>query len=198
MNSFKTIKAPSQGIYKEKGSKFIAFAIPTNSELQFKEGLSRVKKEYHDAGHHCYAFRIEPEGKLYRFSDDGEPNNSAGKPIYGQLLSFEVTNVTIVVIRYYGGVNLGVGGLITAYREAAKDALNNAQIIKKEVTEPLVINFKYDSMNAIMGLVKSFELEIVEQQFELDCVIKLNCPKRNKLQLESKLALIQNSTFKFN
>ena len=198
MNSFKTIKAPSQGIYKEKGSKFIAFAIPTNSEIKFKEGLSRIKKEYHDAGHHCYAFRIHPEGKLYRFSDDGEPNNSAGKPIYGQLLSFEVTNITIVVIRYYGGVNLGVGGLITAYKEAAKDALNNAQIIKKEVTEPLVINFKYDSMNAIMGLVKSFELEIVEQQFELDCVIKLDCPKRNKPQLESKLALIQNTTFKFS
>ena len=198
MNSFKTIKAPSQGIYKEKGSKFIAFAIPTNSEIQFKEGLSRIKKEYHDAGHHCYAFRIHPGGKLYRFSDDGEPNNSAGKPIYGQLLSFEVTNVTIVVIRYYGGVNLGVGGLITAYKEAAKGALNNAQIIKKEVTEPLVINFKYDSMNAIMGLVKSFELEIVEQQFELDCVIKLDCPKRNKLQLESKLALIQNTTFTFS
>jgi|TARA_B110000495_G_C22882672_1_gene514783 uncharacterized YigZ family protein len=198
MNSFKTIKAPSQGIYKEKGSKFIAFAIPTNSEIKFKEGLSRIKKEYHDAGHHCYAFRIHPEGKLYRFSDDGEPNNSAGKPIYGQLLSFEVTNITIVVIRYYGGVNLGVGGLITAYKEAAKDALNNAQIIKKEVTEPLVINFKYDSMNAIMGLVKSFELEIVEQQFELDCVIKLDCPKRNKLQLESKLSLIQNTTFKFS
>ena len=198
MDSFKTIKAPSQGIYKEKGSKFIAFAIPTNSEIQFKEGLSRIKKEYHDAGHHCYAFRIDPGGKLYRFSDDGEPNNSAGKPIYGQLLSFEVTNVTIVVIRYYGGVNLGVGGLITAYKEAAKCALNNAQIIKKEVTEPLVINFKYDSMNAIMGLVKSFELEIVEQQFELDCVIKLDCPKRNKLQLESKLELIQNTTFKFS
>ena len=198
MNSFKTIKAPSEGIYKEKGSKFIAFAIPTNSELQFKEGLSRIKKEYHDAGHHCYAFRIDPEGKLYRFSDDGEPNNSAGKPIYGQLLSFEVTNVTIVVIRYYGGINLGVGGLITAYKEAAKDALNNATIIEQEVTESLSISFKYETMNSIMGLVKTFELEIVEQQFELDCIIKLNCPKRNKLQLEEKLKLIQNINFKFS
>ena len=197
MNSYKTIGAPSKGVYKEKGSKFIAFAIPTNSEIQFKEEISRIKKEYHDAGHHCYAFRIGAEGKLYRFSDDGEPNNSAGKPIYGQLLSFEVTNITIVVIRYYGGINLGVGGLITAYKEATKDALNNAKIIKKEVTEPLAINFKYESMNAIMGLVKSLELEIVEQNFELDCFIKLNCPKRNKHQLQSKLALIPNINYKF-
>ena len=96
MNSFKTIKAFSEGMYKEKGSKFIGFAIPTNSETEFKEELSRIKKDYRDAGHHCYAFRIGTEGKLYRFSDDGEPNNSAGKPIYGQLLSFEVTNVSII------------------------------------------------------------------------------------------------------
>ncbi len=170
MNSFKTIKASSEGIYKEKGSKFIAFAIPINSEIQFKEELSSIKKEYRDAGHHCYGFSIGPEGKIYRYSDDGEPNNSAGKPIYGQLRSFEITNVSIIVIRYYGGVNLGVGGLITAYREAAKDALNNALIIEQEITESLTIKFKYESMNAIMGLVKSFELEIVEQDFQLDCV----------------------------
>ena len=198
MNSFKTIKAPSEGIYKEKGSKFIAFAIPINSEIQFKEGLSRIKKNYHDAGHHCYGFSIGPEGKLFRYSDDGEPNNSAGKPIYGQLLSFGVTNVSVIVIRYFVGTKLGVGGLITAYKEAAKDALNNAKIIKKEITEVLTIDFKYESMNSIMGIVKAFDLEIAEQQFELDCIIKLNCPKRNKLQLEDKLKLIQNINFKFS
>ncbi|MDG2226783.1 MAG: YigZ family protein [Flavobacteriales bacterium] len=198
MNSFKTIKAPSEGIYKEKGSKFIAFAIPINSEIQFKEGLSRIKKNYHDAGHHCYAFSIGPKGKLFRYSDDGEPNNSAGKPIYGQLLSFGVTNVSVIVIRYFGGTKLGVGGLITAYKEAAKDALNNAKIIKKEITEVLTIDFKYESMNSIMGIVKAFDLEIAEQKFELDCIIKLNCPKRNKLQLEDKLKLIQNINFKFS
>jgi len=198
MNAYKTIKAPSEGLYKEKGSKFIAFAIPTSSEAQFKEAQARIKKDYHDARHHCYAFSIGPEGKLYRYSDDGEPNNSAGKPIYGQLLSFGVTNVTIIVIRYFGGTKLGVGGLITAYKEAAKDALNNAETIEKEVTEPLSISFKYESMNTIMGLVKSFDLEIVEQQFELDCVINLNCPKRNKPQLETKLELIQNITYKFS
>jgi len=197
MNSFKTIKAPSEGIYKAKGSKFIAFAIPINSEIQFKEGLSRIKKKYHDAGHHCYAFSIGPEGKLFRYSDDGEPNNSAGKPIYGQLLSFGVTNVSIIVIRYFGGTKLGVGGLITAYKEAAKNALNNAEIIKKEITEVLTIDFKYDSMNSIMGIVKAFDLEIAEQQFELDCIIKLNCPTRNKLQLEKKLKFIQNINFRF-
>ena len=198
MNSFKTIKTPSEGVYKEKGSKFIAFVIPINSEIQFKEGLSRIKKKYHDAGHHCYAFSIGSEGKLFRYSDDGEPNNSAGKPIYGQLLSFGLTNISIIVIRYFGGTKLGVGGLITAYKEAAKDALNNAKIIKKEITEVLTIDFKYESMNSIMGIVKAFDLEIAEQQFELDCIIKLNCPKRNKLQLEDKLKLIQNINFKFS
>ena len=198
MNSFKTIKTPSEGIYKEKGSKFIAFAIPINSEPQFKEELSKIKKEYHDAGHHCYGFSVGAEGKLYRYSDDGEPNNSAGKTIYGQLLSFGVTNIAIIVIRYFGGTKLGVGGLITAYKEAAKDALNNATIIEQEITESLTINFKYESMNAIMGLVKSFELEIVEQDFQLDCFVKLNCPKRNKLQLEDKLKLIQNINYKFS
>jgi uncharacterized YigZ family protein len=198
MNSFKTIKTSSEGIYKEKGSKFIAFAIPTATDTQFKEAQARIKKDYSDAGHHCYAFSIGSEGKLYRHSDDGEPNNSAGKPIYGQLLSFGVTNVTIIVIRYFGGIKLGVGGLITAYKEAAKDALNNATIIEQEVTEFLSISFKYESMNAIMGLVKSFDLEIVEQRFELDCMIKLNCPKRNKLQLETKLELIQNINYTFS
>ena len=198
MNSFKTIKAPSEGIYKEKGSKFIAFAIPTATETQFKEAQARIKKDYHDARHHCYAFSIGSEGKLYRYSDDGEPNNSAGKPIYGQLLSFGVTNVTIIVIRYFGGIKLGVGGLITAYKEATKDALNNATIIQQEVTEFLSISFKYETMNSVMGLVKTFDLEIVEQQFALDCIIRLNCPKRNKLQLESKLELIQNINYKFS
>ena len=197
MNSFKTIKAPSKGIYKEKGSKFIGFAIPTATETQFKEAQALIKKDYNDARHHCYAFSIGSGGKLYRYSDDGEPNNSAGKPIYGQLLSFGVTNVTIIVIRYFGGTKLGVGGLITAYKEAAKDALNNATIIEQEVTEFLTISFKYETMNSIMGLVKSFDLKIVEQQFELDCMIKLNCPKRNKLQIENKLELIQNINYKF-
>ena len=198
MNSFKTIKTSSEGIYKDKGSKFIAFAIPTSSEPQFKIEQARIKKDYNDARHHCYAFSIGSEGKLYRYSDDGEPNNSAGKPIYGQLLSFGVTNVTIIVIRYFGGTKLGVGGLITAYKEAAKDALNNATIIEQEVTEFLTISFKYETMNSIMGLVKSFDLKIVEQQFELDCMIKLNCPKRNKLQLETRLELIQNINYTFS
>ena len=197
MNSFKTIKASSEGIYKEKGSKFIAFAIPINSEIQFKEELSSIKKEYRDAGHHCYGFSIGPEGKIYRYSDDGEPNNSAGKPIYGQLRSFGITNVSIIVIRYYGGVNLGVGGLIKANKRTATEALNKSLINEQEITESLTINFKYESMNAIMGLVKSFELEIVEQDFQLDCFVKLNCPKRNKPQLEDKLKLIQNINFKF-
>ena len=112
-------------------------------------------------------------------------------------MSFGLTNISIIVIRYFGGTKLGVGGLITAYKEAAKDAINNATIIEQEVTESLSISFKYETMNSIMGLVKTFDLEIVEQQFDLDCIIKLNCPTRNKLQLEDKLKLIQNINFRF-
>ena len=130
---YKTIAANSEGIYKEKGSKFIAIASPVYSEDEFKTFLNQVKKDYHDARHHCYAFKIGLTDNEYRYNDDGEPNNSAGAPIYGQIQSFNVTNIAIVVVRYFGGTKLGVGGLITAYKEAAKDALQNIKIVNRTV-----------------------------------------------------------------
>lgn len=197
MNQYITIAASSEGLYKEKGSKFIGIAFPITTEDQFKEELAKIKKDYNDARHHCYAFRLKPNLTLYRYSDDGEPNNSAGKPIFGQIQSFELTNVGIVVVRYFGGTKLGVGGLITAYREAAKDALQKAEIITKEVTELLSIDFEYAQMNEIMNIMKQLDLTIVSQNFELQCAIRVEVPIKNKPQLISMLELIDNIVYKF-
>ena len=183
MNSFKTIKAPSEGIYKAKGSKFIAFAIPINSEIQFKEGLSRIKKKYHDAGHHCYGFSIGPEGKLFRYSDDGEPNNSAGKPIYGQLLSFGLTNISIIVIRYFGGTKLGVGGLAQAYKYSAQITLEASEIISKTIDVVYEIKFDYDLMNKVMRIIKDHDLKIVLQKLDLKCEYHIAVRKKSAQQV---------------
>ena len=165
-DDYKTIALPSQGIYKEKGSKFIALAIPVYSEDDFKENLKQLKKEYHDARHYCYAFKLGLTENEYRYSDDGEPNNSAGSPIYGQIQSFELTNIAIIVIRYFGGTKLGVGGLITAYKEAAKEALKNAKIITRTVDNIYEINFGYKIMSDIMNFIKKNELEVISQVLE--------------------------------
>ena len=165
-DQYKTIETPSEGIYKEKGSKFIGFAFPLFSEEEFKEKLQQLKKDYHDAGHHCYAFKLGLTDNEYRYSDDGEPGNSAGSPIYGQIKSFELTNVAIIVIRYFGGTKLGVGGLITAYKEAAKEAILNAKIINRTVDNIYEIEFGYEIMSDVMNFIKKNELEVISQILE--------------------------------
>ncbi len=187
LEEYKTIKSNSESYFKEKASKFYSFAYPVQSEDEVKERIRELKYQYKDAGHHCYAFKLGPKGEHYRYSDDGEPNNSAGKPIYGQLNSFEITNVLVVVVRYFGGTKLGVGGLIQAYKEGAKLALDNAKIITKEVTEQITIHFKYEDMNIMMSLVKIFDLNIVSQEFELECLITLEFPIKKKDTLIQKL-----------
>lgn len=187
VTEYQTIKSKSDSYFKEKGSKFYSFAYPVKSEDEVKVILKSLKEEFKDAGHHCYGFKIGVNADLYRYSDDGEPNNTAGKPIYGQLNSFEVTNVLVVVIRYFGGTKLGVGGLIQAYKEGAKSALENALIITEEVTEQITIHFKYEEMNVMMSLVKIFDLKIIHQQFELDCLITLEFPISKKEELLLKL-----------
>ena len=187
LEEYKTIKSNSDSYFKEKASKFYSFAFPVQSEDEVKERIKELKSLYKDAGHHCYAFKLGFNGEKYRYSDDGEPNNSAGKPIYGQLNSFEITNVLVVVVRYFGGTKLGVGGLIQAYKEGAKTALENAKIITKEVTALLTIHFKYEDMNVMMSLVKIFDLTIVSQEFELDCLITLEFPIKKKDSLLIKL-----------
>jgi len=173
-DSYKTIANPSKGIYKEKGSKFVAFAYPTYSEGEFKKKLIQLKKDYRDARHHCYAFRLGADLKEYRFSDDGEPSSTAGKPIYGQIQSFELTNISIVVIRYFGGTKLGVGGLISAYKEAAKDALNNANIISQTVNNIYEIRFDYTIMSDVMNFIKKNNLEVKSQILEAIGVIQFS------------------------
>lgn len=187
VTEFQTIKAKSDSFFKEKGSKFYSFAFPVKSEEEIKSCLKSLKIEFKDAGHHCYGFKLGIKGDKYRYSDDGEPNNTAGKPIYGQLNSFEITNVLVVVIRYFGGTKLGVGGLIQAYKEGAKLALENALIITEEVKEQITIHFKYEEMNVMMSLVKILDLKIVNQEFELDCLITLEFPIKKKEALFLKL-----------
>lgn len=173
-DSYLTIKNPSEGIYKEKGSKFLAFAYPILSEEEFKEHLQQLKKDYHDARHHCYAFKLGLTENEFRYSDDGEPNNSAGKPIYGQILSNNLTNVGIIVVRYFGGTKLGVGGLITAYKEAASDAINNARMIEKTVNNYYKLFFDYPIMSDVMNFIKQHQLDVTNQVFENNCLIEFN------------------------
>lgn len=166
IDQYKTIAAPSEGYYKEKGSKFTGFAIPVFSDEEFKEHLARIKKEHPHSGHYCYGLRIGADHKLYRYSDDGEPSSTAGKPIFGQIQSYELTNIMIVVIRYFGGTKLGVGGLITAYRAAARAALENAKIINRTVDNIYQIQFGYAIMSDVMNFIKRNNLEITSQVLE--------------------------------
>ena len=163
--SYHTLKGPSQGIYKEKGSKFLAFAYPVSSEMEIKERIETLRKEYFDARHHCFAWMLGLDKDKFRSFDDGEPNHSAGDPILGQIRSKGITDVLVVVVRYFGGVKLGVGGLISAYKAAAEEVLNNAEIVEKEVTEILDISFDYEITSDIMRMVKDFDLKIIEQSF---------------------------------
>ena len=162
-DSFLTIKGESEGLFKDKGSKFIAKAYPVENEGQVKEILAGLKKEYHDARHHCYAYRINPEDEQFRSNDDGEPSGTAGKPILNQLLSKELMNVMVVVIRYFGGTKLGVSGLINAYKNATIEALNNSSIVKQFIYRQIEIRFDYLLMNSVMRLIKEEDADIVEQ-----------------------------------
>ena len=168
-DTYKTIRYASQGVYKEKGSKFLAFAYPIATEAEAKARLEELRKQYFDARHHCYAYSLGADKAAYRINDDGEPSSTAGKPIYGQLLSHDLTNIIIVVVRYFGGIKLGVPGLINAYRTAAKDAIDNAIIIEKNITEVYNLQFTYEQMNSVMKILKDEELPQCNQKFELDC-----------------------------
>ena len=170
-DTYKTVQGRSEGLYKEKGSRFIAVAFPVCSEDEVKERLAELRKEYHDARHHCYAYILGPSKDAYRINDDGEPSGTAGRPIHGQLMSKDLTNTLVVVIRYFGGIKLGVSGLINAYKTAAKDALDNASIIEKTVNDKFRIHFGFSDMNSVMQILKDSYVQILEQTFEMDYVI---------------------------
>jgi len=179
-DTYKTIETPTESIlFKEKNSKFYGYAFPVLNEDDAKLHLENIKKEHHAARHWCYAYQLGIETISYRANDDGEPSNSAGMPIYGQIQSFEVTNILIVVVRYFGGIKLGVGGLISAYKTTAKLTLEAATIIEKTININYRITFAYKNMNIVMRIIKEKNLEIINQKLELDCTVFINVRKKD-------------------
>lgn len=176
-DTYNTIGAPAEGLYKEKGSKFIAYAFPVSNEQQIKEITARLKKEHHSARHHCYAWRIGSDHQIFRVNDDGEPSGTAGRPIFGQIQQHDLTDILVIVVRYFGGILLGTSGLTNAYKQAASDALKNAVIIEKIVEIPIEINFSYLAMNNLMMVLKEFQLEMKESHFDLNCMVKISVRK---------------------
>jgi uncharacterized YigZ family protein len=182
-----TIKSAVEGLYKEKGSKFLSFAYPVSTEDEIKSRIHALEKQYFDARHHCYAWVLGAEKKNFRTNDDGEPNHSAGDPIMGQIKSNNLTNVLVVVVRYFGGVKLGVGGLVTAYKTAAADALSRAEIIEKEVREMLKLEFDYAFTAEVMRLIKDYDMEIIDESFAENCVMNVTIYVGVRKELEQRL-----------
>jgi uncharacterized YigZ family protein len=179
-DSYKTIALATEEIlFKEKNSKFFGYAFPINSEEEVKDLILPLRKKHFNAVHFCYAFQTGVDPIYFRANDDGEPSNTAGMPIYGQIQSFGLTNVLIVVVRFFGGTKLGVGGLITAYKTTAQLALENAQIIEKTIDVHFIISFEYKNMNKVMRVLKEKNIEMVSQQMNLSCEIEIAIRKNN-------------------
>ena len=189
-DTYKTIVSASEGIYKEKGSKFLAFAIPVNSVEEIKEIIKEYRKKYFDARHVCYAYMLGHERTDFRANDDGEPSGTAGRPILGQINSRDLSNVLVVVVRYFGGILLGTGGLVTAYKEAAADALDQAEIVEKTVDEQFTIHFDYILLNDVMRIIKEVNPLVLQQIFDNECKIILSIRKQDATLLSSKIEKI--------
>ncbi|MBP5650668.1 MAG: YigZ family protein [Bacteroidales bacterium] len=193
-DTYKTIAGPSEGIYREKGSKFIALAFPVQSEAEVKEKLAEIQKQYFDARHHCYSYILGPNKDAYRLNDNGEPSGTAGRPIHGQLLSKDLTNTLVIVVRYFGGIKLGVSGLINAYKTAAKDALDHATIIEKTVDETYKVSFDYSVMNSVMQLLKDPYVTILGQGYEDRYLITFKIRRREADRIVTALKKINTVT----
>lgn len=179
-DTYRTLDFPSEEIlFKEKNSKFFGYAFPISSEDEIKTILENLRKQHNGAGHFCYAFQTGTEKIYFRANDDGEPSNSAGMPIYGQIQSFNVTNVLVVVVRYFGGVKLGVGGLISAYKTGAQMALEISEIVEKTIDIHYIVKFDYKNMNKVMRIIKEKNLDIVSQKMEMNCEIEIKTRKKN-------------------
>ncbi|MBR3471798.1 MAG: YigZ family protein [Prevotella sp.] len=187
-DTYHTIAATAEGYYTEKRSRFLSFAHHVERIEEVKEILARYRREYYDARHVCYAYMLGPERNEFRANDDGEPSSTAGKPILGQINSHELTDILIVVVRYYGGVNLGTSGLIVAYREAALDAINHAQVVERQVEEEVVFDFPYIMMNSVMRIVKEMEPRIVSQTYDNTCQLRLSIRRSLAEELRARLA----------
>ncbi|AUC14881.1 YigZ family protein [Tenacibaculum sp. SZ-18] len=179
-DTYKTLEKPSEEIlYKDRNSKFFSYAFPVTTEDDIKKCLDELKKKHPNAGHHCYAWQLGTEKVSFRANDDGEPSNSAGKPIYGQIQAFDITNVLIVSVRYFGGTKLGVGGLINAYRTSVKMALEQSEIIQKTIDIQFKVIFGYDMMNKVQQVIKKNQLEILNQKLELNCQYIISVRKKD-------------------
>lgn len=192
-DSYLTIAEAAEAIYKERSSKFLAYAFPVESEEEVKLHLEALRKEFFDATHHCYAYRLGAEGELFRANDDGEPSSTAGKPILGQLLSANITNCLVVVVRYFGGTKLGVSGLIQAYKESTAEVLAVSHIIEKTVDRVIKVEFDYISMNGIMRVVKELSPRIEEQHFDNICTMTLRIRESEAEQLIAKLEKVEGA-----
>ena len=172
-DTYKTIAAPSEGLYKEKGSKFLAFAYPVRTIEEVKGHLEQLRKDYFDARHHCYAYILGPRKDAFRANDDGEPSGTGGRPIHGQLVSADLTDTLIVVVRYFGGILLGASGLANAYKTAARDAIDHATVIEKTIDTRYRLGFAYETMNDVMRILKEYDLKPEKQDFNLDCSLEV-------------------------
>jgi len=195
-DSYKTIVNHSEGFFKDRGSKFISHAYPVKTEEDVKEILAQLRKDYYDARHHCYSYILNPDKSAFRINDDGEPSGSAGKPIHGQLLSYDLTNTLVVVIRYFGGTKLGIPGLINAYREATRDALNQAEIITKTINEYFQIEYEYPLMGNVMRIIKDENLEQINTQFEISCKIEMRVRKNDYQRIADEFGKIHGVKLK--
>ena len=194
-DSFRTISQPSEGIYTEKRSKFLAFAIPVENVEEIKDIVAQYQKKYYDARHVCYAYMLGAERTEFRANDNGEPSCTAGKPILGQINSNELTNILIIVVRYFGGIKLGTSGLIVAYKQAAAEAIAAAEIIEKTVDTNITFMFEYPFMNDVMRIVKEENPQIVNQGYDSDCSMTLRTRKGNMPKLISRLEKVETLRF---
>ncbi|MGG7035444.1 MAG: IMPACT family protein [Flavobacterium sp.] len=183
-DTYKTIEYETEEIlFKEKNSKFFGYAFPVNNEQEAKHHIELLRKKHHSARHWCFAYQIGTEKTIFRANDDGEPSNSAGMPIYGQIQSFELTNILVVIVRYFGGTKLGVGGLISAYKTAAQLTLESASITEKTIDSYFSISFDYKDLNKVMRIIKEKKLTIVNQKMEMNCIIEISIRKKDAAQI---------------
>jgi len=196
-DTYFTIEKPSEAIFRDRGSKFLSYAYPIKTDQDIKDIIAGLKKEHPKANHHCYAIRWSTDRSVFRINDDGEPSGTAGRPILNTLLSRNLTNVAVVVVRYFGGTLLGVPGLINAYRTATELALNEAVVLEKTVNDIYTISFDYLQMNDVMRIIKDDNLEILEQQFDNDCAIKVSVRKMQVNQVLNKLQKLSSAKAKY-
>lgn len=196
-DTYLTIEKPAEIIFKDKGSKFLAYAFPVQNEQQIKDILARLKKEHHTANHHCYAYRLGANKQNYRANDDGEPNNTAGKPILGQIQSSDLTDILIVVVRYFGGTLLGVSGLIYAYKTSAAEVIKACNILEKQILFNYSVQFPFEQLNEVMKLLKQMDGKITQQHFDNQCKIQFSIRKANSEACEEKLKKINELTLEY-